>query len=467
MIAPNVLQSIEGIAQVAASAFVASLWQGVVLAAAVWLCLRLMPKLTAAVRFAVWSAVFVAILLLPLAQMSGSHAAVSAGATFHLDVRWSYLIAAAWAMVSLARGAKLAVSAWRLHGLWKRSTPVPTALPMVGSSARSEGGFGAREVQICTSTEIDRPSVIGFFKPRVLIPEWLFEKLTPGELEQIVMHEFGHISRADDWINLFQKIGLVLFPLNPALMWIDRRLCFERELACDDGVLEHTHAPGVYATCLVSLAERAKNRRVAPLSLGAWERKSELGRRVQSILRSGERMSRKQAWLAGSAVGVALLGGAAGLSKCPHFVAFTEGSAAGAIAERAVPIVPNVTAAEYRPVVFHPERAPHATLLKATLPAGPATQHAHMPSHKGAAIAAPARAATPKHAPTVERVKQASAGMQRWVVLTTVSMATTDEPAGKSIRPPLPVRPGMMLAVDGEHAIAAVPTGDGWLVFQL
>jgi beta-lactamase regulating signal transducer with metallopeptidase domain len=468
---PDLMQSIESVAQVAASAFVSSLWQGLLLAAAVALCLRLMPRMTAAVRFAVWSAVFVVILLLPFAQMGGSHTVTSAGsgAALQVDVRWSYLILATWAALSLVRGAKLAVSAWRLRQLWRRSTPVPMILPPVKASSLFGSNFGSRRVEICTSTEIDRPSVIGFFAPRILIPEWLFEKLTPAELEQIVMHEFGHISRADDWINLFQKIGLVLFPLNPALVWIDRRLCFERELACDDGVLEHTQAPAVYATALVSLAERSKNRRAVMLSLGAWERRSELGRRVESILSGGNRMSSRRAKVTAGAIGVALLGVATGLSRLPQFVSFSEGMTPGAVAERPIPMPPSVTIPEsgpqYRPAMYRSSGATHETLLKATMPMG--TPPAHAPHHKkkraSAAHVPPAaeRPNAPVPVPAVERVQKASAGTPRWVVLTSFSVTQTNEPV------PSLVRPGIMLTVDGEHAIAAVPTGDGWLVIQL
>ena len=49
-----------------------------------------------------------------------------------------------------------------------------------------------------------------------------------------MLHEAGHLRRRDDWMNLLQKVGLVLLPLNPVLMWIERRLCLERELACDE-----------------------------------------------------------------------------------------------------------------------------------------------------------------------------------------------------------------------------------------
>ncbi|HTD53982.1 MAG TPA: M56 family metallopeptidase [Silvibacterium sp.] len=463
---PLVIQSIESAAQVAAAAFVSSLWQGLLLAAAVALCLRFLPKMTAAVRFAVWIAVFVVILLLPLAQMAAVDGAAGvSGSTFHLDVRWSYLILAAWAALSLARGVKLAVSAWRLRQLWRRSTPVPSILPIMKASSI----FGQRRVEICTSKEIDRPSVIGFFAPRILIPEWLFEKLTPAELEQIVMHEFGHISRADDWINLFQKIGLVLFPLNPALMWIDRRLCFERELACDDGVLEHTQAPASYATALVSLAERSNNRRAATLSLGAWERRSELGQRVESILSSGSRMNSRRAKMSAGAIGLALLGVAAGLSRVPHFVSFNDGMKPGVAAERPMPMPPSVAVPEYRPAAFHVNAAPHEVLLNATMPATTTPSAVHPPCHKKAAAGHTPRAAVkpaPATAvPAVERVQKASAGPQRWVVLTTFSAIQPDDPASGPSGPAF--RPAMMLTVDGEHAIAAVPTGNGWLVIQL
>ena len=102
-----------------------------------------------------------------------------------------------------------------------------------------------------------------------------------------MLHEVGHLRRADDWINLLQKLSLVIVPLNPVLMWIERRLCLERELACDDDVLRLTKAPKAYATCLTNLAEHRLGRRVAALSLGAWERQSELARRVHSILGGG------------------------------------------------------------------------------------------------------------------------------------------------------------------------------------
>ncbi len=185
-----------------------------------------------------------------------------------------------------------------------------------------------------------------------------------------MLHEVGHLRRADDWINLLQKVSLVVFPLNPVLIWIERRLCLERELACDDAVLRMTKAPKAYATCLTNLAEHRLGRRAAALSLGAWERKSELARRVHRILRGGEGMGRTQARVVMGVLvsGVAGRIGGVGAVSADCFV-FAGGVACGCgcgtLGIRA----------GYQAVAFHERSglvgAPHETLLKASMPVNP------------------------------------------------------------------------------------------------
>jgi hypothetical protein len=453
----HAMQWVDSLSQVAARSFVSGIWQGALLAAGVGLCLRLMPKMTAALRFSVWTAVFLVIVLLPFLHLSstGAHPLMSApGAILQMDIRWSFGIAAVWLLLSLVRAVKLAMSILQLRGLWQRAIPVKTGAGSVSLPTR----FGSRTAQLCTSAEVDRPSVIGFFSPRILIPLWLFEKLTPAELEQIVLHEMGHLSRADDWINLLQKIGLVLFPLNPVLMWIERRLCFERELACDDGVLRVTKA-ATYASCLTSLAENRLARRSVSLSLGAWERQSELARRIHIILRRGESMNQRQARMVLSGMVLVLVAGAAGLSRCPQLVSFSARSAAvGAIADSPAQMQSErLPAAEYRPVVFHPSEAPHATLLKVSLPltrqAKPIGQKTnHAPRKKSHPAPAPV--------PAVQHAKGIQARTQQWVVLTSWDVTADESGASK-----------MTLTVTDERLpmprYAAVPTINGWLVIQL
>ena len=462
LIPMGLLQAAEGVSRHAASSFVSSLWQGVALAFGTIVCLRVVPRTTPAIRFTVWTVVFALLALLPLLQAYLGHtagAAVSRGAVVHVDARWSYAVALLWLMMSLVRGVHLAVGAMRLRDLWKTAVPVHA-----GADCRAVlSAAGLRGTQLCRSAHVDRPSVIGFFSPRILIPDEFFDRLTATELEQIVLHELGHLRRADDWINLLQKLSLVLIPLNPVLMWIERRLCIERELACDDDVLQLTQAPKAYATCLTNLAEHKLGRlgrQAATLSLGAWEKQSELARRIHRILRRGEAMGRLQARIVVGALTLTLLGGAAELSRCPQVVSFSGRTAPMMAAEQ------SVSSAAYQPVVFHP--APramrnmpggaHETLLKASMPSP-----VHRPLKSGSQIAPrPRRSAS---TPGLLRTKQPSATsrpQQQWVVLTSWS-----DGGGSQPRWIIPVSSERSEDHIFSASYAAVPTADGWLVIQL
>ena len=132
-----------------------------------------------------------------------------------------------------------------------------------------------------------------------------------------------HLRRGDDWSNLLQKLALVLFPLNPALAWVERRLCAERELACDDRVLHAGSGRKAYAMCLAHLAEYSLVRRGFGLVLGAWEKRPELVRRVQRILRGPvQSMGRGPALAATGLLVSGALGCALVLAHTPEMVSF-------------------------------------------------------------------------------------------------------------------------------------------------
>jgi beta-lactamase regulating signal transducer with metallopeptidase domain len=443
----NLMQGVESVSRLVANSFVSGLWQGIVLAAGVGFCLRLLPRTTAAVRFAIWTAVFAVLAVLPLVHaysVSSTSSVAGRAALVHVDVRWSFAIAALWLIVSLVRGVKLAMSAVRLRGIWKRAVPVEGCNEILSAAA-------IRGVEVCTSRDVDRPSVIGFFSPRILIPEELFARLTTAEFGQIVLHEVGHLRRADDWINLLQKLSLVLVPLNPVLIWIERRLCLERELACDDDVLRLTKAPKAYATCLTNLAEQRLGRKVAALSLGAWEKRSELARRVHSILRGGEGMSRRQTRVVMGALVLGLLGGSAELARFPQVVSFSRTALPVSAAVQTLPATPGYQAASFHVSGNAADNrgnnasgAAHETLLKASMPVHPANQVPAKPQRK---VSAPVMLRSKQQRAATQRIRQ-------FVVLTSwteqrrvVSGATEERVISTSY--------------------AAVPVAGGWLVIQL
>jgi len=449
---------LTGFSAAAAGSQVTAIWEGTVLAAAVALCLHFVKGITAGVRSMLWTAVLLLVVLLHFLPLVGQSSSTSpaAGHLFHLDLRWSLAIAGLWLLLSLFRGAQLIHSAIGLRRVARTAMPIapsPECVLLLHTRFRS--------AELCTSTEVDRPSVIGFFKPRVLIPESLFEKLSAPELEQIVLHEMEHLRRGDDWTNLVQKISLVLFPLNPVLLWVERRLRVERELACDDRVLSVTNAKKAYATCLVNLAEHTVLRRGAMLVLGAWERQSELGQRVRRILRQPEgMMDRRQLRLVTGVLMVGMIGGVATLAREPQLVSFAP-QAMRAEAE----IVPP---AAYVPASFRSETkisgatTPHmmdAMFHEPVKEPAKATTAPKKPRVRRAASRTFRNVLAPQGAPerridmTRISVPDATQGAA-WVLLTD----WTDAPAPSHLR---------FVVSDGVYSYAAVPVANGWLIVQL
>jgi len=429
------------VSQFIAQAFIAGLWQGFALISAVAILLRLVPRVGAAVRFAVWAFAFVLaatmpMLHLPTVSVPRPHAA---SAMVHLGASWGFAIASVWVIFMLARAAQLFMHAIRLRRIWRHAQPVPIDAAVRALLQRS----GRRTVEICTSNDVDSPSVIGFFSPRLLIPEWLFAKLAPSDLRQIVLHECEHLRRGDDWINLLQKVGVALFPLNPALLWVDRRLSLERELACDAGVVASTTAPFAYAHCLTRLAEHRLHRRSIALSLSAWSRQSELARRVHHLLRPARNMSPLHARFAIALICAGLGVGAVQMARAPRLLSFSDPAVPTPIIEAAT-TVPATAGAQSLPVVYRQEAQPHAALVNAVLP----LHKSHRAAHKSGRGIQLLRNA---HITKLNRKPR--------IILTTVELPNygPSSSAGPAYIQPIRLSP----------SYAAVPFGDGWLVIQL
>lgn len=427
----------QSFASSAGSTLITALWQGGAIVCVLEIATRLMPRVSAAHRFALWTAGFVLALALPLvplisvnenpatalAPASGSFAP-STHPLFQIDSRWGLAIAALWLAVALIRAAALAAHSLRLRRLWKAAEPVEISGSLSGRLSNLRRG----QVAICTTQLLDRPSVIGFLSPRILIPGWLLSRLTPGELEQIVLHEAEHLRRRDDWTNLFQKLSLVLFPLNPALAWIEHRLCREREMACDEGVVRITNAPRAYAACLASLAERGLERRAEALSLGAWHRRSELVTRVHQILLRKRIMSPTAAGALLATLGSMLLAGSVEMSRCPQLVSFVPEQNAQAIASAREVQLDALLAREAAEANPQPPASYRAVAAKAILPERAPIASAHPRRHtvlKATPDTHSSSEAHPTNAQQIaksdqlgDRVIQSQPQPQQWVVVT-------------------------------------------------
>jgi beta-lactamase regulating signal transducer with metallopeptidase domain len=134
----------------------------------------------------------------------------------------------------------------------RRSTPVAGGLMQQLESLKRRIGI-SRTVCLLQTKLCDSPSIIGIFRPVVLLPVSVMTGLSEEQLTAILLHELAHIRRHDYLINLLQSIIETLLFYHPAVWWVSGQIRAEREYACDDMVVRLGSHPVSYARALAEL----------------------------------------------------------------------------------------------------------------------------------------------------------------------------------------------------------------------
>lgn len=441
------------LSQFVALAFVSGLWQGLAMIVVVAVCLHLLPPVSPSIRFAIWGFAFVLMAILPLVHFpvvaAAGHASAPA-AGLHLGIGWAMAIAAIWGLCTSVRLIQLWANTVQLRQIRRRAKPVLCQYQSLEILQQQRG-----HATLCTSVDVDSPSVIGFFAPRLLIPEWMFANLSSSELRQVVLHECEHLRRRDDWMNLLQKIVLALFPLNPALRWLDRRLGLERELACDAGVVASAATPFDYANCLTRLAEQRMVRRRLPLSLSAWGSQSELASRVKSLLRPMHTMPRLYAAVLTALLGVSVAAASIEMARVPRLVAFDAAVAPSHFENAAVGTSPSARAVSLTQAAYHPAGQRHPYLLPIAPPNSTTRPSSRLPAHA-------------KNQPLPTDLS--GVPTQQLRPQARLELTKSRQQTGKTkIHPATRNDTKFVYAIDIDfsHSYAAVPFANGWLFVQL
>jgi len=289
---------LQTVAQLAIGRVLNSLPEGLFIALFAWIVLRLLPRQNSGTRFAVWFMALLAVAGLPVARLSlaslpligrvaGEHSLLGTGGAhslFTLPGRWGLLLFLAWVLASFVALLRLAAGLCRLRTLRVSCTAIDDANLDPAIRATIATFSSSRSVTLATSPDVSVPSVIGFFRPMIVIPAWTLRELSPDELNIILLHELAHLRRWDAWTNLLQKIVRAALIFHPAVWWIEGRLSLEREMACDDQVLAETGNARGYAQCLVALLEKSVARRGWAMAQAAVHRAREASLRLAQIL---------------------------------------------------------------------------------------------------------------------------------------------------------------------------------------
>jgi bla regulator protein blaR1 len=113
----------------------------------------------------------------------------------------------------------------------------------------------AASVPVLSCPSLLEPGIFGIVSPVLLLPEGIFDRLTPEQLGAVVAHEMCHVKRRDNLTFAFHLVVETLFWFYPLVWWIRTRLVEERERACDEAVLQSGSNAEVYAEGILNVCK--------------------------------------------------------------------------------------------------------------------------------------------------------------------------------------------------------------------
>ena len=224
---------------------------------------------------------------LAIAQISQPFraATASAGSTavaVHSGIEWlPTAVLIVWA-VGMEFVVLQRFRAWRVvRAAVRASTPFSLASGNLPANA-----------ELRSSQTVLEPSVVGMWRPILLLPAGIDQRLTAAQLDAVIAHETCHIDSRDNLTAGVQMLVECLFWFHPVVWWIGGRLIQERERACDEHVLGLLQNPRAYADGIVNVCKLYVG---APLPCAPGVSSSDLRLRIERIMRneSGKAVSRQ------------------------------------------------------------------------------------------------------------------------------------------------------------------------------
>ena len=246
------------------------LWQSTLFAGAAGLLTLALRRNSARIRYRLWMTASIKFLIpLSLFVAAGSHIGVQPTparmqpamkvAMEEISQTFTPIAVSAPSQVSLApvpsRVAAILLGVWAIGffavgaSWWLRWRQVRAAV-RAGTPIQL-----AAAVPVISSPALLEPAAFGIFRPVLLLPQGITERLTPDQLEAILAHEFCHVRRRDNLAAAVHMLVEAIFWFHPLVWWIRTRLTEERERACDEEVLRMGSEPRVYARSILRVCE--------------------------------------------------------------------------------------------------------------------------------------------------------------------------------------------------------------------
>jgi bla regulator protein blaR1 len=136
-------------------------------------------------------------------------------------------------------------------------------------------------VPVRVSPTLLEPGVFGIWRPVLLLPAGITDRLTPQQMQAIIAHELCHIRRRDNLAAALHMIVEATFWFHPLVWWLGARLVEERERACDEEVLLLGSQPEAYAEGILEVCRLYLQ---SPVDCVAGVTGADLRQRIERIM---------------------------------------------------------------------------------------------------------------------------------------------------------------------------------------
>ena len=187
------------------------------------------------------------------------------------------------------------LSIWHIGGWfqiqklrWQTIKPVTNI--MTGQMQILAGKLGIKKiVKLVESSLVQVPTVVGHFKPVILMPASIMTGISVEQVEYLLAHELSHIRRNDYLINIIQTAFEILGFFHPVVWWLSKHIRTERENCCDDMAIAITGDKLEYAKALAAVEEmRSEQYKLAVAASGG-----NLYSRISRLLTEEKKNDRK------------------------------------------------------------------------------------------------------------------------------------------------------------------------------
>jgi bla regulator protein blaR1 len=136
-------------------------------------------------------------------------------------------------------------------------------------------------VKVISSPTLLEPGVFGVCKPVLMLPEGIFDRLTPAHLNAVIEHELCHVRHRDNLVATIHMFVETVFWFHPLVWWIGKRMVEERERGCDEEVVGLGGEARVYAEAILNVCKLYVE---SPLACVAGLSASNLRKRIEQIM---------------------------------------------------------------------------------------------------------------------------------------------------------------------------------------